>query len=558
MKEETILKNVKKVAALLLALVMCLGVFAGCGNNDTKTPASQAGNNSTAGDNSAAGNTPSDGPIDVLNQSEKIDVSIAIMTGFTQTDSRVEKMLEDKYNINIDLKVLPGWADGQSTINLWFQGDDTPNIMWWWGMDNDFQNWKNAGKLMDVSKYLNTYTNIRDYYNKMDPKTLFYATESDGAIYRVPGDVSEPSCEVTWIRQDWLDNLGLKAPTNFEELEEILRAFTQDDPDKNGQDDTYGLGGDGYDFRSFWPWIQGYDYTHYDRWVVDDNGKVGWGPAQENTKKWLGDVADLYSKGYIVPDINTDTDRDEKMANGGFGVTYSWCAYNNPDSGTMMSFYQSFPDAKWVPIDPIAGPNGNPQEDPATSAAWAHFGFTNTCGDNLERIYAIYDDMCGLDNYIERRYGVEGEDYTIEDGIYNPIIAPEGTENNEQNIGLNLFNNLFNRKDEGLISNIPETTELFAKSGENSRDIAAHLVEWRNSADLTEWTNIGTDCNDAWLAYAWAVVGGTESIDDWDSFIAKVNGLGLESATAEAQTVYDNQASLMDQYFANGTNGASK
>ena len=46
----------------------------------------------------------------------------------------------------------------------------------------------------------------------------------------------------------------------------------------------------------------------------------------------------------------------------------------------------------------------------------------------------MYDDMCGLDNYIERRYGVEGEDYTIdENGLYNPIIAPESDENNTQN-----------------------------------------------------------------------------------------------------------------------------
>ena len=101
-----------------------------------------------------------------------------------------------------------------------------------------------------------------------------------------------------WIRQDWLDNLKLEVPTTIDELEEVMRAFTEDDPDGNGQDDTYGLGGDGYDFRSFWPWIQSYDYTHYDRWVVDDAGNVQYGPAAENTRKWLTDVADLYAKGY--------------------------------------------------------------------------------------------------------------------------------------------------------------------------------------------------------------------------------------------------------------------
>ena len=43
------------------------------------------------------------------------------------------------------------------------------------------------------------------------------------------------------IRQDWLDNLGLKAPTNMDEFEAVIKAFTEDDPDGNGQKDTMGL-----------------------------------------------------------------------------------------------------------------------------------------------------------------------------------------------------------------------------------------------------------------------------------------------------------------------------
>ncbi len=558
-------KLVKQVLCYLLVLAMCVSLFAACGSNggdssSSKTEGSSSetssAQNEDGGDESSEaedGSTATGDKIDPTACEETMDVSIAIMTGFTQTESRVEKMLEEKYNVNIELVVLPGWSDAPSQINLMMASDDTPNMMWWWSMDNEFLQWKDAGKLVNVSGYMNKYTNIRDYYNKMDPKTLFYVTEDDGAIYRIPGDVSEPSCECLWIRQDWLDNLNLKAPTTIDELEEIMRAFTEDDPDKNGKDDTYGLGGDGYDPRSFWPWIQAYDYTHYDRWVVDDNGKVAFGPTTENTKKWWGDVAELYKKGYIVPSITTDTDRDEEMANGGFGVTYSWCAYNNPDSGTMMSFYANNPDAKWVPIDMVKGENGNPQEDPATSAAWAHFGITDTATDP-ERLYAMYDDMCGLENYIERRYGVEGEDYTIEDGIYNPIIAPEGEENNTQNIGLNLFNNLFNRKDEGLISNIPETTALFKKSGDASRDMAAHLIEWRNPADLTTWVDISTDVTDTKNEYMWNVIGGQDSLDNWDNYIATLNGYGLEEAVAEAQEIYDAQAARMDEYMSNKTN----
>jgi ABC-type glycerol-3-phosphate transport system substrate-binding protein len=43
------------------------------------------------------------------------------------------------------------------------------------------------------------------------------------------------------IRQDWLDNLGLKTPTTPDELFAAAKAFTFNDPDGNGKNDTYGF-----------------------------------------------------------------------------------------------------------------------------------------------------------------------------------------------------------------------------------------------------------------------------------------------------------------------------
>lgn len=541
--------NMKKIASVVLALALSVSVFAACGSNGNSSASSTVSTeSSTASTDSSAAATGD--KIDVLNQSETMDVSVAVMNGFTASGSRVQKELEEKYNVKFNLVVLPGWSDGQSQISLLMASNDMPNIMWWWSMDTEYNKWVQAGLLDDVSAYMDKYTVIRDYYNKMDPKTLFYASEADGSIYRIPGDVSEPSCENLWIRQDWLDNLNLKAPTTIEELNEVLRAFTEDDPDGNGQNDTYGLGGDGYDFRSFWPWIQSYDQTHYERFCVDDNGVVTYGPANEGTKNWVSDVADLYAKGYITPNITQDTNRDEQMANGGFGVTYSWCAWNNPDAAPMMSFYASNPDAKWVPIDMVKGSNGNPQDDPGTSAAWAYFAITNTASDP-ERLYATWDDMCDSDNYIARRFGIEGTDYEYdENGQYVAIVGPDSEENTSKNIGLKLFDALMNRKDECNISNTPETTALFNKSGENSRYAAAHLVEWKDPASFESWTECSADIEAEKDQYLWGVIAGQESIDDWDNYVATLNSLGLEDVLAEANEDYAELNAQMEEYLA--------
>ncbi|MDR2178346.1 MAG: extracellular solute-binding protein, partial [Treponema sp.] len=290
--------------------------------------------------------------VDPLNQSEKMKLRIAALQGYTQSGSRTEKWIEERYNVDIELIALPGWSDSPAKISLLMADDaQRPDIIWWWGMETDFAKWKNAGLLVDVTDYMNKYTTIRDYYNSQDPKTLFLASSEEGRIFRIPGDVSEPSCETLWIRQDWLDNLGLNVPTTLAELEDVLYKFTFDDPDGNGKNDTYGLGGDGYDFRSFWPWIQGAGSGRgdYSAFVIQPDGSYAYGPATDDAKIWLGKVAKLYADGVITSNIINDTDRDEEMARGGFGVTYSWIAYNNPSYAPMRSFYASNPTAKWVP-----------------------------------------------------------------------------------------------------------------------------------------------------------------------------------------------------------------
>ena len=416
----------RRAISLLLAGVMAAGMLTGCGGGSGA---------SGGGSDSAAGEKPvlADEPIDVLNQEETMKMSVVCLQGYTQPDSEIEHWLEDRYNLDIEVIALPGWSDATSKISL-LMGDETqrPDIIWWWNMEADFTKWVDAGLLVDVSPYMERYTNMVDYYNSIDPGVMFYASSENGT-YRIPGDVAEPACETLWIRKDWLDNLNLEIPKTLDELEECLYAFTNDDPDGNGVDDTYGWNGDGYDYRSFWPWIQGAgDGNGRMDFLRMEDGSYIYGPTTDDCKEWLGRVAKLYADGVIDPSIITDTDRDEEMANGGFGATYSWVSWNNPSSGTMQSFYSSNPGAEWIPIDMVSGDNGNPQDEPATIAAWCYFGITNVCSDP-ERAYAIWDDMATPENYIHRRFGVEGRDYVDNgDGTYEIIHAGDGSENTEQ------------------------------------------------------------------------------------------------------------------------------
>ena len=105
-------------------------------------------------------------------------------------ESEMQKWMEDRCNLDIDIIALPGWSDATSKISLLI-GDETqrPDIIWWWNMEADYTKWVDAGLLVDVSPYMKKYTNMVDYYNSVDPGVMFYAS-GDNGIYRIPGDVA--------------------------------------------------------------------------------------------------------------------------------------------------------------------------------------------------------------------------------------------------------------------------------------------------------------------------------------------------------------------------------
>jgi putative aldouronate transport system substrate-binding protein len=91
------------------------------------------------------------------------------------------------------------------------------------------------GQFWDVSDYLDDYPNL----SKIDEQTRTDAS-IDGHLYGVPMLKYKARYGVL-VRQDWLDNLALEVPHTLDELADVARAFTHDDPDGNGKDDTTGF-----------------------------------------------------------------------------------------------------------------------------------------------------------------------------------------------------------------------------------------------------------------------------------------------------------------------------
>jgi putative aldouronate transport system substrate-binding protein len=194
--------------------------------------------------------------------------------------------------------------------------------------------YQEAGLIADLTSVYEAEAsaNTRDILSQ-DPVSL-KAGAIDGKLWGIPlTDASVTSASVLWIRQDWMDKLGIDAPTTMAEVLEISRRFTEEDPDGNGINDTIGLAST----KSIWGAIAGLQgffngYHAYPGIWTERDGKLVYGSVQPEMRSALLALQDMYAKGQIDPefgvkDINQVT---ETIAQGKCGMEFGvwWNPYH--------------------------------------------------------------------------------------------------------------------------------------------------------------------------------------------------------------------------------------
>ncbi|MFC5450958.1 extracellular solute-binding protein [Paenibacillus aestuarii] len=91
------------------------------------------------------------------------------------------------------------------------------------------------GQFWEIGPYLKDFPNLSKLKSTTNDNT-----KVDGKLYSLYRGVDIARQGLIY-RKDWADKLGLKAPTNTQELYEMAKAFAEKDPDGNGKKDTIGL-----------------------------------------------------------------------------------------------------------------------------------------------------------------------------------------------------------------------------------------------------------------------------------------------------------------------------
>ena len=178
-------------------------------------------------------------------------------------------------------------------------------------------------------------------YDKVDP-AVWESVSVDGKIYGIPGEM--PSGAITYVRQDWLDELGMEVPANYDEFLNMLRAFKNDIEECKIPLTVPGL-------------VSAQNLPEFYQDATPDLTKVNgqWvdGMAQDNMTAAMQRMQDAYAEGLIDMEAVTNTTsacRDKWYA-GEVGVFNYWAGkWGNT---LQVNLQANIPDAYITGIDAI-------------------------------------------------------------------------------------------------------------------------------------------------------------------------------------------------------------
>jgi len=137
---------------------------------------------------------------------------------------------------------------------------------------------------------------------------------ADGEIMGIPRS-TPTSPYITWVRQDWLDELGLEVPTTWDELEATIEAFQAFNPDSF----VYTRPGDYHQAT-----VGGFTPNGYSNWQDPDDGMVKPWIMQPGVLDWVTEMNSWWEAGYFYPDSFLQNDDPEVFRTCNIGVYQGW------------------------------------------------------------------------------------------------------------------------------------------------------------------------------------------------------------------------------------------
>ncbi len=541
------MKN-KKALAVLLAAALGFSALTGCSGGDTG--ASQSAGGSSGGQEAGEDAAPAKLLVLVVTHSLTKDLE----------EMQWLREMQEKANVEIEWQQIS--ADWDQKKGAMFGSGEIPDLLICATGSADYVQFN--GLFEDWMPWVEQYgENIQVMFEE-HPETKMMAEDADGKIYGLPS--YNQKWANTWpmfINQTWLDNLGLEMPTTWDELEQVLIAFKEQDANGNGDPndeipmdctpipDVYSpihlLGSLGVPLSE--DASSGY---------FAEDGVVKSIYTDKRTKELIKFLRDLWSQGLINNEMFTqDYSKYQSVARGEgevarVGFTWGWVT-SDRFGEVIKDQYVSLPQLKY----------SADQDD--SEITWMNCNISRTVGANKVAMSANCSDKAAATRFIDLFYsdeygmqcyfgGMNDTDKCIQDngdGTY--AVLPPADESMDP--GTWKWTN-------AIADNGPFylADDLQIELGADTKDVQAQREVYQEALERVSGNSIypqmfmkytadetstlsmnqaNIDNITSQQLAAW--ITGEGDIDaDWDAFVQSVNNAGLTQNLEIRQVAFDN------------------
>lgn len=528
------MKRARRVLSFTLAILMTAAVSAGCG----KHQAAQTGKTAKSV------TFPLSAPVTL--KIWKPAISVLIGQYPDQSQLPIYQELTKKTGINFKI-LCPAVGEEKDQFNLMVSSGDLPDILDETSVNNYY-----PGGIVKASTD-GIITKLNDLQNKYAPDLLkiyntykgvdAYVKDENGNYLAVPfirGQQQYLCTSGLIMRKDWLDKLGLTAPTTIDEWYTTLSAF------KNKLGATAPL------LDLSLPLYGAYGISS-DYFM--EGGKVKYGPADSRYKNFLTEMAKWYKEGLIDPEIATNNSKtkDAKACSDRAG------AFSGSGGNGIGRYEQQMASAN--PSYKLIGVQSPTLKKDETSrfyncekavSSGAVCCITSKC-KNQDVAMSFLNYGYTKEGYVLYNFGVEGTTFNWENGY--PKFTSTITKNS-QGLSFTAALQMYARSpDSGPFVQdpryqeqyfaLPEQMDAFhswtkykdSASGGNSPTLRGVMNQTETSETAPVDTQISTYVNEMLYKF----LEGQTPINDstFNAYLAQLKTLGLDTAVKNRQSAED-------------------
>jgi putative aldouronate transport system substrate-binding protein len=337
---------------------------------------------------------------------------------------KLHKAVEDFVGMPLEITWVPN-SSYSDRVTVAMASDNIPHVMVQTGKDADFAQTAMAGGYWDLTDILGDYKNLTP-----ENEEIAHGASINGKDYGI-FRLRDPMRAAVILRKDWLETVGLKEPETTDDLQEIAKAFTEEDPAGDGSKTT-GL---------IIPKWEGYGNSGpYDCWESwhgtpnvwkEDGGKLSPAFLEPEFLEANKSMRAMIKAGYVNKDFATmDSAKwNEPFFKGKGGIIIDVSSRAMALRGLFKDEDKKNYADKVTMVGNLKNPDGTLWALP-TPGYSGYLSIPKASVPTDEQLKTVLEALDKLNTEEGQRLlnnGIEGVNYEVEDGMAKPIDSEEAS-----------------------------------------------------------------------------------------------------------------------------------